>query len=119
MAENGFNVIWGGKTPFAIREDEGGPLVPAPFNRRFYGQELPLKEIKIFPTLINYMRFNNGILAKFQREAPPLNAAELAEVEEDRKDFLEFAGNLGKKYPESIIGFISDDEPLHPAAEPA
>ena len=113
MAENGFNVIWGGKTPFAIQEDEGGPLVPAPFNRWFYGHELPLKEIKIFPTLINYMRFNNGILAKFQREAPPLNAAELAEVEEDRKDFLEFAGNLGKKYPESIIGFISDDEPLH------
>ncbi len=111
IAENGFNVIWGGRTPAVTREEKGGPLVSTPFSRWFYGQELPVKDMKTFPTLINFMRFNAGALAKFQRESPPLNEEEMAEVEEDRKDYLEFAASLAKEYPESIIGFISDDEP--------
>ncbi|MCH2211136.1 MAG: hypothetical protein MK110_07525 [Fuerstiella sp.] len=113
IAENGFNVIWGGKTPHATREVSDGPLISIPFNRWFYGTELPLKEMKIFPTLINYMRFNSGALAKFQREEPALNVQEMAEVEADRKDYLEFAATLAREHPESIIGFVSDDEPLY------
>ncbi|MCH2203984.1 MAG: hypothetical protein MK102_18620 [Fuerstiella sp.] len=32
IAENGFNVIWGGKTPHATREVPGGPLISIAFN---------------------------------------------------------------------------------------
>ena len=113
MAKNGFNVIWGGRTPYAAGQEKGGPLISIPFNHWFYGQELPFKEIKILPTLINYMRFNIGALENFQRESPPLNEKEMAEVEADRKDYLEFTRRLAKQHPESIIGFVSDDEPVH------
>lgn len=118
LAENGFNVIWGGAIQRVIEWEFGKQNVPqnpvlSAFGQWYYGEELTLHEMKSMPSLAAWMRYNYGALKNFQRNDPLLDKAEMAVVEKDKQGVLEFARKLARDYPGTVIGFVSDDEPSY------
>lgn len=114
LAENYVNVIWSTSTHRLVvdPEDMKSPKLSS-FGRWYYGEELKLHEMKAIPSLINWMRFDKPVFSKYQRAEPFLNEKEIAEVEKELRGVLDFAKQIGQSYPDSIVGFVSDDEPSH------
>jgi hypothetical protein len=117
MAENGLNTLW--ETAFHRHmrrfERDGKPTAElSDYGRWWYDEALPAYGFKTMPSLINV--FTRQAFADYQRHDPPLSTAERDKVAAAWRGVLDPIAALTREYPETIFGFVSDDEPDHLAA---
>lgn len=109
FAAYGINVVL---SPVDFVERQGRPVTLGELGQLLYGTLLPRYEIKVMPSVATKgFRFNADAFAAMQRNTPLLSASEMASAERKLADKLSLLGDVARRYPETILGFISDDEP--------
>jgi len=119
FAEYGINVVI---PAINLERRRGEPPALGEVGTLIHGTLLPRYEMKALPTLAHQgFRFNADAFAGLQRNTPLFSPAELATAERKLADVLAAAADVANRYPETVIGFVSDDEPhlLAPAVAAA
>ncbi len=113
QALQGCNAIWGQHpTIYGIARDaDDNPIGCNAFGERLYGESLPEREMRIWPSLTNWLRYRLPIWDDMKRMEPLASDAEMAAKAEALAPVLDFARKLRENYPETVVGFITDDEP--------
>ena len=121
QALQGCNVIWGqSPTRHNIATDgAGNPIDWNAFGKWFYGTSLPEREMRIWPSLVHWLRYSLPVWGDLQRMAPLPTDAELLAKAEALAPVLDFARRMRAEYPDTVVGYIIDDEPHMLAASVA
>lgn len=128
MADNSMNAFWrGGENVYKHEAYFKGYYnyhwpVWTDYGEWLYGKALPLYGVKVLPVLTDWTTTHGNydksvarkpMLADFFLDDRPPNEKELLEMESRLKEVLDMAKDIARRYPESVIGFITDDEPRH------
>lgn len=115
LVDHNLNSIWGGLDVRAAARPE-----VSEFDDLFYGGLVPRYEMRVLPSANGIgFRADSATFAGMQRRQPPLTPAEIAEAERRLAPQLANMKTLAEKYPRSILGFITDDEPENMATAAA
>ena len=110
LSEHNLNAIWDGSTTSQVILKQGRPVL-TPFGAWYYGEELRQHGVRVLPCLTNWTRYTLGPFAKLQRDKPLADAKEMAAAQRELAGVLAFARELAKRYPETVVGYVVDDEP--------
>jgi len=108
----GCNVIWGQwDTLSNTRTTEAGELELTPFGEWYYGECLSEYEMRIWPNLIAWTRYDRDVWKDVYDRKELLTPEEIKAKTGALAPVIRFANHMRDRFPETVVGFITDDEP--------
>ncbi len=112
LSDHYINFVWGNGVGLEVDwAKRSSPTDYGKFGRWAYGKEYPNHSIRVMPSADRWFGKYTLLFKPYKGRKELLTDEEEANLEIKLKDKLNFMKALARKYPQTIVGFIIDDEP--------